>query len=77
MESSSRTDALRLNKYVKAAAVGFIGCFIAVCFVELVWICMDALTGEEIDLIKMRFDIPVAFSLLASGLSVLIEWMVD
>ena len=72
-----KTDALRLNRYVKAAAIGFIGCFITVCFIELVWICMNVLTFDEVDLTSMRFDIPFAFSVLASGLAALIEWMVD
>ena len=38
---------------------------------------MNVLTFEEVNLTSMRFDIPFAFSLLASGLSVLIEWMCD
>lgn len=72
-----KTDGSRLNNYVKAAAIGFTGGYIFVCFIELVWICMNALTFEEVNLTSMRFDIPFAFSLLASGMAVLIEWMCD
>lgn len=38
---------------------------------------MNVLTFDEVNLTSMRFDIPFAFSLLASGMAVLIEWMVD